>query len=247
MVTRVLLALNGLVFVYSVAMTGSLEGVTRISRELLVDGGLFARAGELQSDGWHYIGVDAGEYYRIITSAFLHDGMLHLAFNMYALWLLGELLEAAFGRARFLALYLVSMFGGAFGVLLLSADAVRSAVDSASGGVLSSWLTAPNQATVGASGAVYGLMGAMLLVQRAIGSKPLRSRLGALLFLNLALTLAIPGISIGGHFGGLAAGLVMGSMMLAFERRGAPIWRTLVFACSFSVALVSGSLLAAGI
>ena len=222
-VTKVLLGLNVLVFVYSVAMSRSFRGVTRLDTGLLIDGGLFARAGLRSGGAFEVIGVAAGEYYRLVTSAFLHDGIFHLAFNMYALWLLGQLLESGFGRARFLSLYVVSMLGGSCGVMLVS----------------------PDSATVGASGAVYGLMGAMVLVQRAIGGDLWRSGLGTLLIINLALTLLIPRVSIGGHFGGLIAGGVMGAVMLALERRGAPAWATIASGGLLSALLVAGAVVAA--
>ena len=223
-VTRILLGLNGLAFLYSVALSGSARGITRIDGRVLEDGSLLARATTLRGGGLEWLGVDAGEYYRLVTSAFLHDGIFHLAFNMYALWLLGQLLEAGFGRPRFLALFVVSMLGGAFGALLTSA---------------------PNSPTVGASGAVFGLMGAMVLVQRAIGGNLWRSPLMMVLVLNLAFTFLVPRISIGGHFGGLAAGAAMGALMLAFERRSAPAWMTVSVGGMLSAMLVAGSIIAA--
>ena len=223
-VTRVLLGLNGLAFLYSIVLSGSAGGITRIDHGLLIDGGLFARAWFREGGVVEWIGVDTGEYYRLVTSAFLHDGMFHLAFNMYALWLLGQLLEAGFGKARLLSLYVVSMLGGSFGVLLLS----------------------PNSPTVGASGAVFGLMGAMVLVQRAIGGNIWRSPLAMVLMLNLVFTLVIPRVSIGGHLGGLAAGAVMGAAMLAFERRNVPSWATVTLGGTLSALLVLGSIVAAG-
>ena len=223
LVTRVLLGINVLVFVYSVAVSGSLRGIRSLDTDLLIDGGLFAREWLREGGVVEWIGVDTGEYYRLVTAAFLHDGIFHLAFNMYALWLLGQLLESGFGRARFLSLYVVSMLGGSFGVLLVS----------------------PDSPTVGASGAVYGLMGAMVLVQRAVGGNLLRSGLGMLLIINLGLTVLIPRVSIGGHFGGLIAGAVMGVLMLALERRSAPARATVAVGGMLSAALVAGSVVAA--
>ena len=221
--TQVLLALNGLAFLYSVVLGGSARGITGIDQGLLIDGGLFARVRLIQGFEVSLIGVDTGEYYRLVTSAFLHDGIFHLAFNMYALWILGQLLEAGFGRARFLSLFVVSTLGGAFGVLLLS----------------------PNSPTVGASGAVFGLMGAMVLVQREIGGNLWRSPLMTVLMLNLVFTLLVPRISIGGHFGGLIAGAVMGASMLALGRRNAPAWVTVSIGGMFSALLIAGSVIAA--
>ena len=221
--TKVLLALNGLAFLYSVFLSRSAGGITRIDHGLLIDGGLFARARLIDGFELKLIGVDTGEYYRLVTSAFLHDGVFHLAFNMYVLWILGQILEAGFGRARFLSLFVVSMLGGAFGVLLLS----------------------PNSPTVGASGAVFGLMGATVLVQRAIGGSIWRTPLAPLLMLNIVFTLLVPRVSIGGHFGGLLAGAVMGWLMLALERRNAPAWATVSLGGMLSALLVAGSVIAA--
>ena len=223
-VTQILLALNGLGFLYSVVASRSARGITGIDGGVLEDGSLLARAVTLRGGGLEWIGVDAGEYYRLVTSAFLHDGIFHLAFNMYILWILGQMLEAGFGRARFLSLFIVSMLGGGFGALLLSA---------------------PNSPTVGASGAVFGLMGAAVLVHRAVGGSIWRSPLAPLLMLNIVFTLLIPRISIGGHFGGLIAGAVLGALMLVLERRNAPVWATVSLGGMLSALLVAGSLIAA--
>jgi membrane associated rhomboid family serine protease len=220
--TQVLLSLNALAYLYSIVLTGSARGITRLDQGLLVDGGLFARALLREGGTGRLIGVDVGEYYRLVTSAFLHDGIFHLAFNMYILWILGQMLEAGFGKARFLSLYLVSMLGGAFGVLLVS----------------------PYSPTVGASGAVFGLMGATLLMHRAIGGSIWRSPLAPLLMINIVFTLIFPRISIGGHFGGLAAGAIMGAVMLAFERRKVPSWVTVAAGAMLSALLVAGSVYA---
>jgi membrane associated rhomboid family serine protease len=133
------------------------------------------------------IAIDQGEYWRLVTSGFLHTGMLHLLFNMFALYVLGSMLEPAIGRLKFGVIYFVSLLAGSFGALLLEADA----------------------ATAGASGAVFGLMGAAVVVMRDRGINPLESGIGLWLGLNLLITLAIPGISIGGHLGGLVGGLLV--------------------------------------
>ena len=223
-VTQTLLSLNILAFVYSVAAGGSARSIMSIGTRLLEDWALVARATTIQGGRLEWIGVETGEYYRLVTYAFLHDGLFHLAFNMYALWLLGQLLEAGFGAARFLSLYAASTFGGAFGALLLAA---------------------PNSPTVGASGAVFGMLGAMVLVQRAIGGRLWRTPLGAILIINLVLTLLLPGISVGGHFGGLGTGLVLGAIVLALERRRVPSWVAAALGALLSVLSVIGSILVA--
>ncbi|ALE07525.1 protease [Arthrobacter sp. ERGS1:01] len=124
------------------------------------------------------------EPWRMLTSAFLHStDILHIAFNMYALWILGNALEPAFGRLRFLSVYLISALGGSVGVLLLSP------IDTA---------------VVGASGAVFGLFGALFVVQKKRGGD-LR-QIVVLLLINAALGFIIPNISWQAHLGGLITG-----------------------------------------
>jgi membrane associated rhomboid family serine protease len=208
--TKVLIGINVLAFVWGIARSGSL---TRIGGPALIDGGLFA----LAFDGEELIGVAEGEWYRLVSSGFLHDGMLHLGFNMYALWILGSQLERVLDRPRFLALYVTSMLGGAAGVMLLD----------------------PDVPTVGASGAVFGLFGAMAVVQRAAGLSIWASGIGQILALNLILTFAIPSISVGGHVGGLVAGLVVGALYVALVRAHRSEW------LAFGITVVLGVGLAA--
>ena len=145
--------------------------------------------------------IDIGhDYWRLITGGFLHAGLIHIGFNMYILYWLGTMLEPSLGHARFLALYFASLLAGSFGALLLS----------------------PNEVTVGASGAVFGLMGAAFVLQRARGMDPMQSGVGPLILLNLALSFIIPNISIGGHLGGLVGGALAALAMetLGRNRRG---------------------------
>ena len=139
--------------------------------------------------------VASGEVWRLVTGGFLHAGFLHLLFNMYALYILGTILEPEIGRLRFGLIYFVSLLSGSFGALVM----------------------APNSLTVGASGAVFGLMGAALVVMRRRGINPMESGLGVFLLLNLAITFIVPGISIGGHLGGLAGGTL--AALLLFDVR----------------------------
>lgn len=141
--------------------------------------------------------VADGEVYRIITGGFLHAGLLHVGFNMYLLWYLGSMMEPAIGKLRFGALYFTSLLGGSLGVMLLS----------------------PFDPTVGASGAVFGLIGAGVIAERSQGIGILQSGLGMLLLLNLVITFLIPNISIGGHLGGLAVGTVAGWLLLVWAPR----------------------------
>jgi membrane associated rhomboid family serine protease len=153
--------------------------------------------------------VGQGEWWRLITSAFLHAGFLHLAFNGILLWRLGQMLEPAVGPGAFLGLAACGVAGGGLGVVLLAWLVVATAVGAAPG---AAWVlgAGPLTITVGASGAVFGLMGAVLVILRRRGVDPWTtqegSMVGALVLLNLVLTFAVPSISVGGHVGGLLAG-----------------------------------------
>ena len=131
--------------------------------------------------------VGDGEVWRLVTAGFLHAGLLHLLFNMYALYILGSMLEPGVGRLRFGLIYFVSLLAGSFGALLLQ----------------------PTGYTVGASGAIFGLMGAAVVIMRNRGIDPMESGLGLWIGLNLLITFTIPGISIGGHIGGLVGGALV--------------------------------------
>lgn len=192
LVTKALIAMNALAFLWSSAESGS---ISRIGGSVLRDFGLFGGNG-------FTIGVADGEAYRILTSGFLHSGLIHIGFNMYALWILGPQLERALDRHRFIALYLTALVGGAAGVMLLDPDAF----------------------TVGASGAVFGLFGAVAVIQRAAGINIWASGIGQILGLNLLLTFAIPRISVGGHVGGLIAGAVVGAIYVGLARTGKSPW-----------------------
>ena len=127
-----------------------------------------------------------GEYWRLLTAGFLHAGFFHLLFNMFSLYILGSMLEPAIGRGRFALIYFVSLLAGSFGALLVETNL--------------------NALTVGASGAIFGLMSAAVIVMRNRGINPMESGLGLWIGLNLLLTFTIPNISIGGHIGGLIGG-----------------------------------------
>jgi membrane associated rhomboid family serine protease len=183
-------------------------------------GGLDGRGGTVYSNGFLF-GPDVadGEWWRIVSSGFLHAGLLHLAFNMYFLYFLGTLMEPEIGKLRFGAIYLVSLLGGSFGALLVSPDAV----------------------TVGASGAVFGLMGAAILAMRARGIDFMQSGLGITLLLNLGITFLIPNISIGGHIGGLVAGGIVGYFMFEIaDRRRMSMAPVLGLCVVLAVALAIG-------
>jgi membrane associated rhomboid family serine protease len=146
--------------------------------------------------GLSKIFIDNGEWYRIITSGFLHFSIFHIAMNMLLLWHLGQQLEPILDRTRFLLLYFSAMFGGAAGALLIQPDGL----------------------TGGASGAVFGLMAALAVAYQRRGINPMDTGIGALLVINLLITFIIPGISVGGHLGGALTGAAMGYIMLAPRR-----------------------------
>ena len=150
--------------------------------------------------------LEQGEWYRLVTSGFLHFGIIHLAFNMLLLFQLGQLLEPAIGRIRFLLLYIAALLGGSAGALLLQ----------------------PNELHGGASGAVFGLMGAAFVAMRNRGVNPFSTGLGTTLLINLLLTFTIPGISIGGHIGGILGGAIAGWVILSPPHRKVPPWATYV-------------------
>jgi membrane associated rhomboid family serine protease len=143
------------------------------------------------------ISVAEGEWYRLLTGGFLHASLIHIGFNMLLLFFLGRLLEPALGTRRFVALYFASLLAGAFGALLL---------------------TDPLVATVGASGAIFGLAGAAFVIARGRGMDALAGELGFLIVLNLVFTFGAANISIGGHLGGLAGGVVCSLGIVAGER-----------------------------
>lgn len=159
-----------------------------------------------QSDDGSVFRTEPDGWYRLVTSGFLHFGILHIAFNMYFLYVLGPMLEPALGRVRFLLLYVASLLGGSLGVLVLD-----------SGGI-----------TAGASGAVFGLLAGATVGLWRRGINPFSTGIGTTLILNLFITFAIPGISIGGHLGGAAAGAVCALVMLAPPHRAFPRWATYV-------------------
>ncbi len=154
--------------------------------------------------------IAAGDWWRLVTAAFLHGGYFHLAINMYALWVLGSFCEVLYGRSRFLLVYLGAALGGS---------------------VASYYLTPIN--SVGASGAVFGLLGAALVFGfrhrsqiPALMGKKLRGSLLFWLVVNLTLGTVIPVIDNWGHLGGLVAGSVLALLLgdATFARSGPTVF-----------------------
>jgi membrane associated rhomboid family serine protease len=148
--------------------------------------------------GQDLIGVGEGEWYRILTGGLLHSGILHLGLNMLALYFLGSLLEPGIGPWRFAGIFFVSLLGGSLGALILD----------------------PHQLTVGASGAIFGLMAAAFLEARNRGLHDVASQIGFYVVINLVFTVSVPNISVGGHVGGLLSGGLLTLAMSAARGAG---------------------------
>ena len=188
MVTYALIAVNVAVFIMQMASTG-------VQYKL----GLFP------------VAVAGGQYYRLLTSAFMHYGIVHILFNMWALYVLGPPMEQHLGRLRFAALYLLSALGGSVVVYLFSPL---------------------NTATAGASGAIFGLFGATLVAAKRL-NLDIRWLVG-LIVINLVITFTVPGISWQGHLGGLITGALVAAVYVYAPRAQ----RTLVQA-GFSIGLLT--------
>jgi membrane associated rhomboid family serine protease len=160
-------------------------------------GGLNGGGSLIHDAGLRGPDIANGDWWRVISGGFLHAGFLHLLLNMYVLWVAGSILEPGIGTPRFLGIYFVSLIAGSLGALI--AD--------------------PNTVTVGASGAIFGLMAAVIVVARGRGVEQVASQFGLFVVLNLVLTFSIPGISVGGHVGGLVGGAVAAMLVILVERR----------------------------
>jgi membrane associated rhomboid family serine protease len=164
--------------------------------------------------------VASGDWWLLITSGFLHFNLIHIALNMYVLWWLGRELEPSLGHVRFAVLYFASMLCGAFGALLLSADAN----------------------TVGASGAIFGLFGAAFMIGRARGIDVMANGIGPLIAFNLIFTFLVGGISIGGHLGGLIGGGLAGAALEYLGRTQRSRIPGIAACVAIGAAAVAGSL-----
>ena len=183
-VTKLLMAACAAVYGYDVSqganfMTGARSTVAR-------DLSLFAPSVEFNN-----------EWYRIGTSAFAHSGLIHIGFNMWLLWVIGQTLEGRFGSLTFASMYATGILGGSFGAMLIE----------------------PQSSVVGASGAVFALMGVLLVLQRMGGVNVFQGGIGGLVLINVMLSFR-SGISLGGHLGGLAVGLAMGAILGLARQRG---------------------------
>ncbi|MEO6835573.1 MAG: rhomboid family intramembrane serine protease [Candidatus Tumulicola sp.] len=196
MMTRFLIALNVIGFLWEISVAGpgmlSFGGGGNLDR-VLEEGSLFPAA--VLSDG---------QWWRIVSGGFLHGGLLHIGVNMLSLWFLGRFIEYAIGPWRMLFIYMASLVAAGLGVVYFSAPLVP---------------------TVGASGAIFGLFGALFAIGLKLG-KPgmelVRANLG-ILVLNLIITFSVPAISWQAHISGLIAGFVLTFAIYAPPRRVAPV------------------------
>lgn len=177
--------------------------------------------------GLSRLGLQDGHLWQVVTSGFMHArlgdpyGFIHIFSNMFSLYILGGLLEPTLGRLRLGIVYFVSILTGSLGALLVE----------------------PSSFTVGASGAIFGLMGAAVIVMRNQGVNPMESGLGLWIGLNLLITFTIPNISIGGHIGGLLGGAIVGLLMYELPARvGIPRVAVNALAALLGLLAVAGSI-----
>ena len=216
-ITQILISMNVAVFFGEVATGTSLGGISSGSSlgTLFTKGALF---------GPYIAGMPYHQYYRLLTSGFLHDGFLHILFNMWFLYIMGALLEPAIGRLNFAAVYFASLLAGSFGALLFS----------------------PRVPTAGASGACFGILGALMVIAHYRGMNVWRGPLGLTLIINVLFDLTVPGISIGGHVGGVVAGVICGWLIVRYGERRSQ--QSVVLAGCVAVAVLSviGAIAVAG-
>ena len=173
-----------------------------------------------QMGGFLLPGFSDGAYWQVVTSMFTHVAVWHIAFNMLALWFLGPQLELAIGRARFLALYFLSGLAGS---------------------VLVTWAGPVYGGTHGASGAIFGLMGALLVLAIKVGGNV--QQIGMWLLLNLVITFAFPNVSWQGHLGGFVGGALVALVIVYAPRERRGTWQLAgltTIAVALLVALATG-------
>ncbi|MDQ6779154.1 MAG: rhomboid family intramembrane serine protease [Actinomycetota bacterium] len=183
-------------------------------------------SGTLLTKGWLY-GPDISvkhEYYRLLTSGFLHLSFQHVLFNMVFIFFLGRMLEPALGRLNFAVLYLASLLAGSFGALLFS----------------------PGIPTVGASGAAFGVLAAAIVVAYDRRIPIWSSGLGITLVINIVFSVTVSNISIGGHIGGFFGGLICGAAIVRLGERRGQKWVALGVCALVAVAGVAGAIAVAG-
>jgi membrane associated rhomboid family serine protease len=218
---QILIALNVAVFVAELA-TGVTGGGTDTGW-VYWHGSLFAPA----LTGHNPYGPPFNgdhQYWRLLTAGFLHASLIHIALNMLSLYFVGRVLEPGIGRVNFVAIYFASLLAGSFGSILFQ----------------------PNAPTLGASTAIFGIFGALIVVARARGIPLWQSGLAPVLIINLVFTLSVSDISIGGHLGGLASGFVCGWLVTEVAERRRQQGLALAGCAAVAVASVIGAIIIAG-
>jgi membrane associated rhomboid family serine protease len=207
--SQVLIAINAAVFLLITATGGG--GSPWLYRlALLPTSGTAVIDGVAQT----FPGVSDGAWWQLLTSAFTHVTLWHIGFNMVALWVLGPQLEMVLGRTRFLAVYLLSALAGSTAVY---------------------WLSATNSPTLGASGAIFGLMGALLVIAHKVHGN--LSGLMPWIGLNFLLTFMVPNISWQGHVGGFVGGLLLAAAFVYAPKAHRSRWQ-LAAAASLGLVLL---------
>lgn len=172
--------------------------------------------GTVIEEGVLYRGAiaEGHQYWRLLSSGFLHENLLHLGFNMYLLYLLGMMLEPAIGSVRFAAIYFTSLLAGSFGALFATASP-----------------------SLGASGAIFGLMGAAVVELRARRVSVIESGIAGLIVINLIFSFTFANISVGAHIGGLIGGTLAGLALRLADARRVPALGLIacVLLCALSV------------
>jgi membrane associated rhomboid family serine protease len=212
LLTKTLIGANVAIFLFQLASGGGTLG--------------YAGGGITEQFDLYAPAVADGEWYRLLTAAFLHAGLLHLGLNMLFLWWIGGPMEEAIGRGRFALIYVVSGLAGSAGALFF--------------GHYELFGTSPGTHTVGASGALFGILGAAFIFERqrlyVLGGGAL-----SIIVLNLAFGFVVAGVSIGGHVGGLIGGMLCALALSRFGRAHAAYGRPgpLGIAGVIAVALLS--------
>ncbi len=210
---QTLILLNAAVFVAELATGVTLSGSQ--SGWVWEHGVLF---GPLMANGHH-------EYWRLLTSGFLHASIFHIGMNMLSLFFVGRVLEPATGRNKFYAIYFAALFAGSFGALLFT----------------------PDTPELGASGAIFGIFGALIAIAHARHLSLWASGLIPILLINMVYTLSVADVSVGGHVGGLIAGLILGRAMVDFtERRDRNAYFYGICAAIAVISIIGGIIAAGG-
>ncbi|HVW47756.1 MAG TPA: rhomboid family intramembrane serine protease [Solirubrobacterales bacterium] len=182
--TMVLIAINVIVYLVEIAKGGG--GLGELGIETIYNTGAL----------WGPAVHELHQWWRIVTSGFVHVSIMHIGFNMLLLYFMGRLLEPAIGWLRFTVLYFVCLIAGSFVALWFSPDTVSA----------------------GASGAIFGVLGATFVIARGRQMEAIAGQIGFLIIFNLIFTFAESGISIGAHVGGLVAGVLCGLLIVASEQ-----------------------------